>query len=169
MASRPRSTPGGLGWRCRAVRLLAAGVRRLAAFPSRPLGESVKELGLPAPPSPWHPTPLPETRSTTAQAPAPTALIQKAGPLPTWALAPGPRTRVLPRPGDWAPSGRPCRTWTCFSRIRRLLKVRFPSVQYLKGRAGRVGAGAQPEAKACGSSRAATRAEEGLNLQSAPT
>ncbi|MGH0192874.1 UNVERIFIED_CONTAM: hypothetical protein FKN15_034923 [Acipenser sinensis] len=26
----------------------------------------------------------------------------------------------------------PCRTRTCFSRIRRLLKVRFPSVQYLK-------------------------------------
>lgn len=50
-----------------------------------------------------------------------------------WALAPGPRTTILPRPGDWAPSGRPCRTWTCFSRIRRLLKVRFPSVQYLQG------------------------------------
>lgn len=42
---------------------------------------------------------------------------------------------MLPRPGDWAPSGRPCRTWTCFSRIRRLLKVRFPSMQYL-GAAG---------------------------------
>lgn len=27
----------------------------------------------------------------------------------------------------------PCRTWMCFSRIRRLLKVRLPSVQYLGG------------------------------------
>lgn len=40
---------------------------------------------------------------------------------------------MLPRPGDCAPRGKPCRTWTCFSRIRRLLKVRFPSVQYLQG------------------------------------
>lgn len=65
--------------------------------------------------------------------------ITQGGPLLTWALPPEPRTRVPPLPeGDWVPRGKPWRTWTCFSRIRRLLKVRFPSVQYLaEGGAGR--------------------------------
>lgn len=87
----------------------------------------------------------------TLRLPSPTALKQQAGPLPTWALAPGPRARVLPRLGDWAPSGKPCRTWTCFSRMRRLLKVRFPSVQYLQGDSGRRGRqGTVPKTKAWG-------------------
>lgn len=139
-ASRPGSGPGGLGWRCCAVRLLTARVRGLAALPSWSLENRGTRLGLPltptdpgTPPSVWRPVCSPT-------APAPMALTQQGGFLPTWALAPGPRTTILPRPGDWAPSGRPCRTWTCFSRIRRLLKVRFPSVQYLEGESGHVGA-----------------------------
>ena len=93
---------------------------------------------------PGTPTQHPEAASTSAR---------QCGPPPTWALAPGPRARALPRPGDWAPSGKPCRTWTCFSRIRRLLKVRFPSVQYLKGRAGGWAPGHSPKTKARGLSR----------------
>lgn len=91
------------------------------------------QSGPPSPPVTRHPDRAPEA----GPRPRPR---QQGGRAPTWALAPGPRTTMLPLPGDWAPSGRPCRTWTCFSRIRRLLKVRFPSVQYLGERAGGRGA-----------------------------
>lgn len=37
----------------------------------------------------------------------------------------------------WSVTLMPCRTWMCFSRMRRLLKVRLPSVQNLWGAGGR--------------------------------
>lgn len=53
-----------------------------------------------------------------------------------------PRTCVVPVPIRaittswlfvWSVTLIPCRTWMCFSRMSRLLKVRLPSVQYLQG------------------------------------
>lgn len=53
-----------------------------------------------------------------------------------------PRTCVVPVPiramttswlFAWSVTLIPCRTWMCFSRMSRLLKVRLPSVQYLRG------------------------------------
>lgn len=70
MASRSRSAPGGLGWRCRAVRLLTARVGRLAAFPTWPLKKSGRNWALP--PSPLSlapPRSLPEATVSTFQFP----------------------------------------------------------------------------------------------------